>query len=135
MKGILKEFKDFITKGNVLDLAVGVIMGTAFTKIVTAFTQNIIMPFITILTGKVSVAALAFTIWNTVIPYGLFIQAIIDFLLTAVALFAMLKIITETGKKMEALRGKQEEEAPEAPAEPSEEVKLLSEIRDLLQSK
>ncbi len=132
---ILKEFKEFITKGNILDLAVGVIVGGAFTKIVTAFTTNIIMPFITIITGKVTVSELTFTVWNTIIPYGEFLQAVIDFLLTAAVLFIVLKVITETGKKMEALRKKQEEEEPLPAPEPSEEVKLLSEIRDLLQNK
>ncbi len=132
---LLREFKEFITKGNILDLAVGVIMGTAFTKIVTAFTQNIIMPFITTLTGKVNVSELKGVIGATEIPYGLFVQAVIDFLLTAVAIFALMKIITTAGKKMEQLRKKQTEEAPAVEPEPSEEVKLLSEIRDLLQNK
>ncbi len=133
---IIKEFKDFITRGNVIDLAVGVIMGSAFTKIVTALTQNIIMPLLTIITGKVSVADLKGVIGVTEIPYGLFLQAIIDFLLTAIAIFAMIKVINTVSKKMEALRKKKEEEAePEAEPEPSEETKLLTEIRDLLKNK
>lgn len=133
---IIKEFKDFITRGNVIDLAVGVIMGSAFTKIVTALTQNIIMPLLTIITGKVSVADLKGVIGVTEIPYGLFLQAIIDFLLTAIAIFAMIKVINTVSKKMEALRKKKEEEAEsEAEPEPSEETKLLTEIRDLLKNK
>ncbi len=131
--GVFKEFKEFITRGNVMDLAVGVIMGTAFTKIVTALTENIVMPLITTVTGKVTIAELTATIGNTVLTYGLFLQAIIDFLLTAMAIFIMIKAITVTGKKMEKLRKKQAEEAPAPAPEPSEEVKLLSEIRDLLQ--
>lgn len=133
---IIKEFKEFITRGNVIDLAVGVIMGSAFTKIVTALTQNIIMPLLTIITGKVSVADLKGVIGVTEIPYGLFLQAVIDFLLTAIAIFAMIKVINTVSKKMEALRKKKEEE-PEAEAEPelSEDTKLLTEIRDLLKNK
>ena len=133
---VIKEFKEFITRGNVIDLAVGVIMGSAFTKIVTALTQNIIMPLLTIITGKVSVADLKGVIGVTEIPYGLFLQAVIDFLLTAIAIFAMIKVINTVSKKMEALRKKKEEE-PEAEAEPelSEDTKLLTEIRDLLKNK
>lgn len=132
---IIKEFKEFITRGNVIDLAVGVIMGSAFTKIVTALTQNIIMPLLTIITGKVSVADMKGVIGVTEIPYGLFLQAVIDFLLTAIAIFAMIKVINTISKKMEALRKKKEEEAePEAAPEPSDEIKLLSEIRDLLKN-
>ncbi|MBQ8636503.1 MAG: large conductance mechanosensitive channel protein MscL [Clostridia bacterium] len=133
---MIKEFKEFIARGNVIDLAVGVIMGSAFTKIVTALTQNIIMPLLTIITGKVSVADLKGVIGVTEIPYGLFLQAIIDFLLTAIAIFAMIKIINTVSKKMEELRKKKEEEPePEAEPEPSEETKLLTEIRDLLKNK
>ena len=133
---IIKEFKEFITRGNVIDLAVGVIMGSAFTKIVTALTQNIIMPLLTIVTGKVSVAEMKGVIGVTEIPYGLFLQAVIDFLLTSIAIFAMIKVINTVSKKMEALRKKKEEEAePEAAPEPSEETKLLTEIRDLLKNK
>ncbi len=131
---IIKEFKEFITRGNVIDLSVGVIMGTAFTKIVTALTQNIIMPLITIVTGKVSVADLKGVIGVTEIPYGLFLQAVIDFLLTAVAIFAMIKVINTVSKKMEALRKKKEEEEVQTEPEPSDEIKLLSEIRDLLKN-
>lgn len=132
---IIKEFKEFITRGNVIDLAVGVIMGSAFTKIVTALTQNIIMPLLTIITGKVSVADMKGVIGVTEIPYGLFLQAVIDFLLTSIAIFAMIKVINTISKKMEALRKKKEEEAePEAAPEPSDEIKLLSEIRDLLKN-
>ena len=133
---IIKEFKEFITRGNVIDLAVGVIMGSAFTKIVTALTQNIIMPLLTIITGKVSVADMKGVIGVTEIPYGLFLQSVIDFLLTAIAIFAMIKVINTVSKKMEALRKKKEEEVePEAEPEPSEETKLLTEIRDLLKNK
>lgn len=132
---IIKEFKEFIARGNVLDLAVGVIMGSAFTKIVTALTQNIIMPLLTIITGKVSVSELKGVIGVTEIPYGLFLQAVIDFLLTAITIFAMVKIINTVSKRMEALRKKKDEpeEEPEE-EEPSEEIKLLAEIRDLLKN-
>lgn len=132
---IIKEFKEFIARGNVLDLAVGVIMGSAFTKIVTALTQNIIMPLLTIITGKVSVSELKGVIGVTEIPYGLFLQAVIDFLLTAITIFAMIKIINTVSKKMEALRKKKDEPEEEPKEEePSEEIKLLAEIRDLLKN-
>lgn len=134
---IIKEFKAFIMRGNIFDMSVGVIMGTAFGKIVTALTQNVIMPFITILTGKVSVSELKWVIGVTEIPYGLFLQSVIDFLLTAIAIFAMIKVLSSAARRMEALKRKtiETEPEPEAAAEPSEEEKLLREIRDLLKNK
>ncbi len=133
---IFKEFKDFIMRGNIFDMSVGVIMGGAFGKIVTALTQNVIMPLITILTGKANVSELIFMAGTTEIPYGLFLQAVIDFLLTALAIFAMVKVIANVSNRLKALAKKEEEEAKaEEPAAPSEEILLLTEIRDLLKDK
>lgn len=135
---IVKEFKDFIMRGNIFDMAVGVIMGGAFNKIVTALTQNVIMPLITVITGKVTVSELVGHIGTTEIPYGLFLQSVIDFLLTAIAIFMMIKVMNEAAKRAKALK-KHEEEVkepePEPEPEPSDEAKLLMEIRDMLKNK
>ena len=93
MKKFFKEFKAFISKGNVLDLAVGVCMGTAFNAIVNSLVKSIIMPLICAIFGAASVSELAFTLNGTEIPYGVFLQAIIDFLLIAFSLFVVLKIV------------------------------------------
>lgn len=135
---LLKEFKEFIMRGNIFDMAVGVIMGGAFNKIVTALTQNVIMPLITVITGKVTVSELIFVLGTTEIPYGLFLQAVIDFLLTAASIFLMIKVMNEAARRAKALAGKEEEPEKEQDSdtepEPSEEVKLLTEIRDLLKN-
>src|ERR1043165_733672 len=119
---MLKEFRDFAVKGNVVDLAIAVVIGAAFGKIVTALTDSIIMPLISMVLGKSSVADLAFTVGHTVFPVGLFLQAIIDFILIAFVLFLVVKGINASKKK----------EAVAPPAPPSEEVLLLREIRDSL---
>ncbi len=124
------EFKKFISRGNVMDLAVGVIMGTAFTKIVTSLVENIITPILSVITGKVNIADLSVTVTDElVIPYGLFLQAIIDFLLIAISVFAIVKLINKAKAKFE--KKAEEEKAEEAPA-PTKEEELLTEIRDLL---
>lgn len=129
----INEFKEFISRGSVMDMAVGVIVGGAFTAIVNSLVDDIIMPIIGIITGGIDFSSLAFTIklpeeLGDVAPatvnYGLFIQNIINFLLTALVIFLLVKGINSFRKK------KEEEPAP-AP-EPSDEVKLLSEIRDLM---
>ena len=120
------EFRQFIAKGNVIDLAVAVILGAAFTAIVTSLTNDIIMPLIGVLLGGVDFATLSIQVGEATVAYGLFIQAIINFILIALVLFFMIRSIN----KMQARSKK--EEAPAAPPEPSDEVKLLSEIRDLL---
>ena len=128
------EFKTFISRGNVLDMAVGVVIGTAFTKIVNSLVTSIITPAISILTGKVNFAELAYVVnENLSIPYGQFIQAIIDFLLIAFSVFCMVKVMNKLKDKFSKT-----EEAPEpAPEEPklSDEAVLLTEIRDLLKNK
>ncbi len=130
---LLSEFKEFISRGSVLDLAVGVIVGGAFTAIVTSLVDDIIMPIIGIITGGIDFSSLKFTIklpeelvdvQPATINYGLFIQNVINFLLTALVIFLLVKGINSFRKK------KEEEPAP--PPEPSDEVKLLTEIRDAL---
>jgi len=120
--GMLKEFRDFAMKGNIVDLAVAVIIGGAFGKIVTAFTTSIIMPIISLLLGKVAVSELSFTIGRSVFPIGLFLQAVIDFILIALVLFIIVKAMNSLKKK--------EEVAPTPPT--PEEILLLREIRDEL---
>lgn len=117
-----QEFKDFALKGNVLDLAVGVIIGAAFGKIVTSLVENIIMPIVTLLIGKVDVSDLAYKS----IKYGAFIQSVIDFVIIAFSIFLFIKIIMSLGNKMR----RQNEVAEEAAAETQEDV--LKDIRELL---
>jgi large conductance mechanosensitive channel len=119
--GMLKEFKEFALKGNIVDLAVAVIIGGAFGKIVTALTSSIIMPIISLMIGKVTVSEIGFTIGKTIFPIGIFLQAIIDFILIAFVLFLLIKAINTLKKKEEAA-------APPTP----EDVLLLREIRDAL---
>ena len=116
---MLKEFKEFAMKGNIVDLAVAVIIGGAFGKIVTALTQTIIMPLISLVLGKASVQDMSVTIGNTVFPIGGFLQAIIDFILIAFVLFLIIKLMNKAAKKKEA-----------APPPTPEEILLLREIRD-----
>ena len=135
-KGIAAEFKEFITRGNVMDMAVGIIMGGAFTAIVQSLVNDMLMPVIGALFGGIDFSTLkvvvraadeAAGIEEAAIKYGSFIQAIVNFLLIAVVIFLLVKGINK-------MRRKKEEPAP-APApdpEPSEEVKLLTEIRDAL---
>ena len=124
----LDEFKKFISRGNVIDLAVGVIIGGAFTKIVTALVENIITPLISVVTGKVNIADLSLDITDDlIIPYGKFLQAVIDFLLVAICVFLIVKAINKVREKFEK---KEAEEA--APPAPSNEEVLLTEIRDIL---
>ena len=137
---MLKEFKAFILKGNVLELAVAVIIAGAFGAIVTSFTKDVLMPPIGMLLGGVDFSQLAVVLQPAemgadgevvkeavLLRYGVFIQKIIDFIIIAFAIFMLIKAYEKTQKK--------EEEAPAAPPEPSAEEKLLAEIRDLLKSK
>jgi large conductance mechanosensitive channel len=124
MKKFLEEFKAFALKGNVMDMAIGVIVGGAFSSIVSALTENILNPIIACLGG--TEIGLVTPLGNTgqVINWGAFISAIINFLILAFVLFLILKAVN----KMTALTKKEEEPEPEAEPEPSEEVKLLTEI-------
>ncbi len=125
MKSFIKEFKEFAMQGNVMDMAIGVIIGGAFGKIVTSLVDDLIMPILGIFTGGVNFADLKYVMTeDNAIAYGAFIQNVIDFLLIALSIFVVIKLINKAKKP------KVEEEP--APEEPSEDVKLLSEIRDLL---
>lgn len=120
------EFRKFIAKGNVIDLAVAVILGAAFTAIVTSLTNDIIMPLIGVILGGVDFTTLAIQIGEATVAYGHFIQAVINFILIALVLFFMVRAINEMQERL------RKEKTPAVPPEPSDEVKLLSEIRDLL---
>ena len=124
---ILKEFKEFAMRGNVMDMAVGVIIGGAFGKIVSSLVDDVIMPVIGVLTGGVDFSKLSLMVGDAEVKYGMFIQNIIDFLIIAICIFSMIKV-------MNSISAKKKEE-PAVPAEPSNEEKLLSEIRDLLKNK
>lgn len=128
MKKFFEEFKEFAMRGNVMDMAVGVIIGGAFGKIVTSLVDNVIMPLVGLATGGYDLATLSFKVDDAEVKYGLFIQNIVDFLIVALCIFLMIKAVNKVSKK------KKEEEAPAAP-EPTAEEKLLVEIRDLLAKK
>lgn len=125
----LSAFKKFISRGNVIDMAVGVIIGGAFGKIVTSLVNDIIMPLIGLALGKINFASLMFKIGETKIKYGAFIQTIVDFLIVAFCIFVVIQIFEKFKKK--------EAEKPEEPPAivKSDEAILLEEIRDLLKSK
>ncbi len=127
MKKFIEEFKAFAMQGNVLDLAVGVVIGGAFSKIVTSLVENIITPFIGIITGGTDISGLMIEFGNAQFKYGAFLQSIIDFLIIALSIFAFIKLIN-------GIKGKivtEEEVVGEAPALTTSE-ELLVEIRDLL---
>ena len=129
---MLNEFKKFALKGNVLDLAVGVIIGGAFGKIVTSLVNDIIMPIVGLMVGGVNFTALQYVISTKgdvpiVLRYGQFIQTTIDFLIIAFSIFIFIKAINSF-KKKEAIK-------PTAPPTPSKEQVLLEEIRDILKQK
>lgn len=124
---LIKEFRDFAMKGNVLDLAVAVVIGGAFGKIVSSLVDDVIMPIVGILIGGVDFTSLSLTVGEASIMYGNFIQQIINFLIIAFSIFMMVKAINNLKKKPEP--------APAAPPAPSKEELLLTEIRDLLKNK
>lgn len=124
-KGFIKEFKEFIARGNVMDLAVGVIIGGAFSKIVTSFT-TILTSLIGLVLGGINFAGLSFTVKDATINYGEFIQSVFDFLITAFCIFLLVKVVNKI------MRKKKEEPAPAAPPKKADDVILLEEIRDLL---
>lgn len=125
-KGLLEEFKAFALKGNVLDLAVAVVVGTAFNKIVSSLVENIIMPIFGILTGGVDFKGLMVSVGDTTVTYGVFLQSVVDFLIIAWAIFVAIKVLRALERKEEA------KPASERSVEPSEEILLLREIRDSL---
>jgi large conductance mechanosensitive channel len=123
MLAFIREFKAFAVRGNVIDLAVAVVIGGAFGKIVTSLVDNIVTPFIGVILGGVDFTQFAFTVGAATITYGKFIQSIVDFALIAFVIFLAIKGISILKTK--------EEENP-TPQEPSEEIILLREIRDSL---
>ena len=125
----LSAFKKFISRGNVVDMAVGVIIGGAFGKIVTSLVNDIVMPLIGLLIGGLNFSELSITIGEAKIPYGNFIQTIVDFLIISLCIFAVIRLFEKFKKKEEA---KPEEPAPVVK---SDEAVLLEEIRDLLKNK
>ena len=134
MKKIIEEFKQFISKGNVLDLAVGVIIGTAFSKIVTSLVNDMIMPLLGVITGGNNLSNLSLKIKDANIAYGAFLQNVIDFLLMAICVFIIVKIVNQVKinlEKLNPMKKEKEEEKCEEPKKTNEE-KLLEEIRDLL---
>ena len=139
MKKIISEFKEFIARGNVMDMAIGVIIATAFGKITTSLVNDVFMPFIGWIFGARDMTALNLVVREAVmdgetvvqeaitIGFGTFVSTIIDFILVAMVVFAIVKTMNTMKKK--------KEEAPAAPPEPSKEEVLLTEIRDLLKEK
>lgn len=125
---MFKEFKTFIMRGNVMDLAVGVIVGAAFSKIVTSLVNDILMPLLGIVLGKVNFTDLTIKIGSSTVKYGMFIQNIVDFLIVAFCIFLMVKVINKIMKK-------QDDDKKEEKPVKSDELKTLEEIRDLLKKK
>jgi large conductance mechanosensitive channel len=130
---LLKDFKEFAVKGNVVDLAVGVIIGASFGKIVTSFVGDVIMPPLGLLTGGVDFKDLALTLREAhdtqpavLLKYGAFVQTVLDFLLVAAAIFGMVQLLTKLKRKEAA--------APPAPVEPSKQELLLEQIRDAIRA-
>ena len=124
---MIKEFKKFISRGNVVDLAVGVVIGSAFSKIVSSLVDNIIMPLVGIFIGGSDFTKLSVTIFDVKIQFGIFLQNVVDFLIIAFCIFMVVKLfnkITHREEKKEEVK----------PAKPNQEV-LLEEIRDLLKDK
>jgi large conductance mechanosensitive channel len=131
---MLREFKEFAVKGNVMDLAVAVIIGAAFGKIVSSLVNDVIMPVIGLIVGGIDFTGLKIVLTpasgdvaEVAILYGAFIQTIVDFLLIALSVFFVVKLLSKLKKKEEA--------KPAAPAAPPQDVALLTEIRDILKAK
>lgn len=123
-----EEFKKFISRGNVIDLAVGVIMGSAFGKIVSSLVSDIIMPIVGIISGGIDFTNLSLTIGKANIKYGVFIQNVVDFLIISFCIFIMVKVVNK-------ITHKDKEEKNPVPPKKTNEEKLLEEIRDLLKDK
>ncbi|MBO4819753.1 MAG: large-conductance mechanosensitive channel protein MscL [Firmicutes bacterium] len=136
---MFKEFKEFISKGNVMDMAVGLVTGSAFTAIVQSLVNDVIMPLVGLLVGGFNFSDLKVTLKETAdgavtLNYGAFIQAVVNFLIVAFVIFLVVKAMNKMRAAAENLVKKEEEEAAteEAPAEPPADIALLTEIRDLL---
>ena len=124
MKSFIQEFKAFAMRGNVMDLAVAVVIGAAFGRIVSSLVENIITPVIGLLMGGVNFSGLSVNVGEAVIAYGVFLQSVFDFIIVAFAIFIAIKLLSKLQKQKEKEESK--------PAEPKEEVVLLREIRDNL---
>ena len=124
MKKLLNEFKEFISRGNVIDMAVGVVIGSAFSKIVTSLVNDIIMPLVGVIIGGLDFTSLSIKIKDSEILYGSFIQNIVDFLIIAACIFTVIKVMNKFKKQ----KPTEEPKTVETP----EDIKLLTEIRDLL---
>lgn len=122
--GMLKEFREFATRGNVVDLAVAVVLGGAFGAVITSLTEAFIMPLISMIVGKDGMGGITFAVRETVFPLGKFIQAVVNFLLIAFVLFLVIKGMNSLKKKKEAV-----------PAATPEDIQLLREIRDALKNR
>lgn len=129
MKSFIKEFKEFISNGNVMSMAIGIIIGGAFTAIVNSLVADIITPLIGMILGGINFSGISITVGSAQLMVGNFIQAVIMFLLTALVIFVMMKGLNKLAAKKKAA---DDAEEAAAPAEPSDEVKLLMEIRDAL---
>jgi len=125
---MLEDFRKFISRGSVINLAIGVIMGAAFTSIVNSLVEDIIMPLIGVLMGGIDFETLAFQVGDASINYGLFIQSVINFLLISLVIFFTMRAVVALDKDLGRDDEPEVEEVPEIP----EEIKLLTEIRDLL---
>lgn len=123
-KGELGAFRKFVSRGNVLDMAVGVIVGGAFGKIVTSLVNDIVMPLVGVALGGLDFKSLSVSVGSAVVAYGKFIQSVVDFLIIAACVFAVVRVFERFRRK-----------APPAPPARSEEARLLEEIRDLLKSR
>lgn len=123
----LGDFKNFISRGNVVDMAVGVIIGTAFGKIVSSLVNDVLMPFVGIFLGGVDFSSLSINIGEAQVKYGIFIQTIIDFIIIAFTIFIVVKLFEQLKRK--------EEQAPATPPAKGEDIVLLEQIRDLLKEK
>lgn len=129
MKQFFEEFRAFAMRGNVMELAVAVIIGGAFGKITTSLVDTVVMPLLGILLGGISFSNLAFSVGGATVQYGLFLQSVVDFLIIAFVIFVCVKLINRVKATEDA---KPEEEKV---VEPSEEVKLLREIRDSIRQR
>ncbi|MCL2018581.1 MAG: large-conductance mechanosensitive channel protein MscL [Oscillospiraceae bacterium] len=137
----MKEFREFISRGSVMDLAVGIVIGSSFTAIVNSAVKDIITPFIGVVIGGIDFSSLKITlpsfypnVERPVFTYGLFIQSVINFLIIAVCVFTLIKFLNTLKGKMESEKKTNESDLPSVP-EKSAEILLLEEIRDLLKNK
>ena len=128
MKDFFKEFKEFISKGNVLDLAVAVVIGNAFNAIVTSLVNDVIMPLVGIIIGGINFSSIKITVGSADLMVGNFIQMVVNFLIVAFTIFVVVKSFNKLQQKAKKKEEKKEEEKPKKP----DDIVLLEEIRDLL---